>query len=241
MRYGEGLYIGYRGYDRCRQDVAFPFGFGLSYTTFAVSDLAVDTSGEVAQGTLAATVTVSVMNTGVVDGAQVVQVYVSDPEVSVTRPVNELKGFAKVHLRPGETQRVAVALDQRAFSFWSVRHQAWVVEQGDFTIHVGTSSRDLPLEHTLSVAAPSITAPLTRDSTLQEWVSDETGRRVLEEAAGAGATMNALSDELVGVIGSMPMSTLASFGGMALSHDALDRAVVTWQERTRTADAGATT
>ena len=96
VRYGEGLFIGYRGYDATHTDVAFPFGFGLSYTTFALSDLNVATSGSVADGNLAAEVTVTVANTGPVAGAEVVQVYVRDVEASVARPVRELKGFAKV-------------------------------------------------------------------------------------------------------------------------------------------------
>src|SRR4051794_30674601 len=104
VRYGEGLFIGYRGYDKCRQNVAYPFGFGLSYTGFALSDLRVATWGAVAESTFGATVTVTVANTGTVDGAEVVQVYVGDVESSVARPVRELKGFAKVFLEPGTSQ-----------------------------------------------------------------------------------------------------------------------------------------
>src|SRR4051794_13723066 len=112
VRYGEGLYIGYRGYDKAGQDVAFPFGFGLSYTSFALSDLAVTIRGSVAEGTLSATVTVTVANTGTADGAEVVQVYVQDVESSVARPVRELKGFAKVSLAAGTSQEVSIELDQ---------------------------------------------------------------------------------------------------------------------------------
>ena len=99
VRYGEGLFIGYRGYDKTRTDVAFPFGFGLSYTSFTLSDLAVALSGSVADGTLVADVTVTVTNTGTVDGAEVVQVYVQDMESTAVRPLRELKGFAKVFAR----------------------------------------------------------------------------------------------------------------------------------------------
>ncbi len=145
VRYGEGLFIGYRGYDKARQDVAFPFGFGLSYTSFALSDLSVTMRGSAADGTLAATVTVTVTNAGSVDGAEVVQVYVEDVASSVTRPVRELKGFAKVFLPAGAAREVSVELDQRAFSFWSPRHRDWVVEAGDFVVAAGPNSRDLPL------------------------------------------------------------------------------------------------
>src|SRR4029079_1255324 len=123
---------GYRGYDKAGQEVAFPFGFGLSYTTFDVSQLEVTTTGSVADGNLAATVNVVVTNTGQVAGAEVVQVYVRDVESSVGRPVPELKGFAKVELAPGGSQRVSITLDQRAFSFWSVLRHDWVVESGTF-------------------------------------------------------------------------------------------------------------
>src|SRR5215208_1411870 len=116
VRYGEGLFIGYRGYDKAHQDVAFPFGFGLSYTSFALSDLEVTTRGSVAGGDLAATVTVTVSNTGQVDGAEVVQVYVQDVESTVARPVRELKGFAKVSLPAGSSRSVSIELDQRAFA-----------------------------------------------------------------------------------------------------------------------------
>src|SRR4051794_15377952 len=118
VRYGEGLFIGYRGYDKGHQDVAFPFGFGLSYTSFALSDLQVVTRGSVADNNLAATVTVTVTNTGTVDGAEVVQVYVQDVASSVARPVRELKGFAKVSVPAGTSQQVSIELDQRAFAFW---------------------------------------------------------------------------------------------------------------------------
>jgi beta-glucosidase len=230
VRYGEGLFIGYRGYDTCHQDVAFPFGFGLSYTTFALSDLAVTTEGSVADGTLRATVTVTVTNTGAVDGAEVVQVYVEDVQSSVARPVRELTGFAKVFLAAGAARQVSIELDQRAFAFWSTRHHDWVVEAGDFVIAVGPHSRDLPLHETITVSAPSLSAPLTRDSTLQEWISDPLGRQLLEREVAGGQAAAVLTDELVHVIGTMPMSTLANFGGMSFDHDTLDRLADAWQQ-----------
>ncbi|HWI34253.1 MAG TPA: glycoside hydrolase family 3 C-terminal domain-containing protein [Lapillicoccus sp.] len=233
VHYGEGLYIGYRGYDKSRQDVAFPFGFGLSYTTFELSDLTLTTAGSVAADTLSAMVSVTVSNTGPVAGADVVQVYVRDVESSVGRPVRELKGFTKVRLEPDESQRVSIELDQRAFSFWSSRHHRWVVEPGDFAIEVGPNSRDLPLSQTVTVDAPSIAAPLTRDSTLHEWMSDPIGRQLLEDAVAAGQPGTVMHGELLSVIGTMPMSTLANFGGMSLDHHALDDAVSAWQDRCR--------
>jgi beta-glucosidase len=106
-----------------------------------------------------------------------------------------------------------------------------VVEAGAFAIEVGTHSRDLPLSQTITLDAPSIAAPLTRDSTLHEWMSDPIGRRVLGDAMAAGQSNAVMDDELLGVVGTMPMSTLANFGGMSLDHEALDEAVTTWQRR----------
>jgi beta-glucosidase len=231
VRYGEGLYIGYRGYDKADLAVAFPFGFGLSYTTFALSDLSVTTSGAAADGTLSAAVTATVTNTGPVAGAEVVQVYVRDVAASVARPVRELKGFAKVVLGAGESQRVTVDLDQRAFSYWSELLGRWVVEAGEFAVEVGRHSRDLPLVATVTVDAPSVAAPLTADSTLQEWLADPHGRELIAGAVAAGAPDPARDPELVSVIGTMPMSTLATFPGMSLDHDALDELVRRRHER----------
>jgi beta-glucosidase len=223
VRYGEGPFIGYRGYDKAHQDVAFPFGFGLSYTSFAMSDLNVATRGSAADGNLTATVTVTVTNTGTVDGAQVAQVYVQDVDTTVTRPVRELKGFAKVTLAAGKAQTVSVELDQRAFSFWSVQHRRWVVEAGDFTIGVGAHSRDLPLTETITVDAPPLAGPLTRDSTLHEWMNDPVGRQLLQNEVANGHPPALADEQLRAVIGTMPMSTLANFEGLSIDHQSLDR------------------
>ena len=225
VRYGEGLFIGYRGYDATRTDVAFPFGFGLSYTTFALSDLNVATSGSVADGNLAADLTVTVANTGPVAGAEVVQVYVRDVEASVARPVRELKGFAKVSLEPGESRQVTITLDQRAFSFWSELLGTWVIEAGEFAVEVGRHSRDLPLTRSVTIDAPPIAPPLTADSTLHEWMADPTGLALIREAVAAGQPDPTCDAELVSVIGTMPMSTLAAFQGMSVDHDTLDKLV----------------
>jgi beta-glucosidase len=231
VRYGEGLFIGYRGYDKAGQEVAFPFGFGLSYTSFALSGLQVTTRGSVAGGDLAATVTVTVSNTGQVDGAEVVQVYVQDVESTVARPVRELKGFAKVSLPAGSSRSVSIELDQRAFAFWSIRHGRWAVEQGDFVIAVGPNSRDLPLTETITIDAPRLAEPLNRDSTLQEWIDDPTGRQLIEREVANGQPGVVLEEEFLAVIGTMPMSTLANFNGMSLDHDALDRIAQQWQQQ----------
>ena len=220
VRYGEGIFIGYRAYDRLDQAVSYPFGFGLSYTTFDISNLYVVVNGSVETGDLAVSVTVSVANTGPVAGAEVVQVYVRDVESSVARPVRELKAFAKVDLQPGESQQVSVQLDERSFAFWSVLHGRWAVEAGDFEIAVGSSSRDLAQTHTITVDAPGLALPLTKDSTLQEWLADDKGRALLESEHPETPLVK--DPEFVTVVGSMPMSTLAGFPGMGLDHRTLD-------------------
>jgi beta-glucosidase len=223
--YGERIFVGYRGYDRNRQAVSFPFGFGLSYTTFELSGLAVSVAGSVETGDVRALVAVTVTNTGERAGSHVVQVYVADDLSSVARPDRELKGFAKVRLEPGESREVTVGLDQRAFSFWSEQLHRWAVEAGDFTISVGSNSRDLPLCHRVSLDAPSLTPPLTRMSTLHEWLTDPDGRALLEaELAG-----NPMFDDkmFVKLIGTMPMDTLASFG-FAFTHSQLDQLLRDW-------------
>jgi len=232
VRYGEGLFIGYRGYDASHTDVAFPFGFGLSYTTFALSDLDVAVSGSVAVGNLAAEVTVTVANTGPVAGAEVVQVYVRDVAASVVRPVRELKAFAKVTLDPRESRQVVLALDQRAFSFWSATLGRWAVEAGEFAVEVGRHSRELPLTQSLTIEAPSIAGPITIDSTLHEWMADPVAAALIAEAVAEGHTDPTRDPELVSVIGTMPMSTLAAFEGMSIDHDALDKLAQRWRDRT---------
>ena len=221
VRYGEGIFIGYRAYDTLIQHVSYPFGFGLSYTTFRIDDVNVSITGSVAGGDLAATVTASVTNTGQRAGAEVVQVYVGDVEASVARPLRELKGFVKVHLEPGETRQVSCDLDERAFAFWSQRLQQWVVESGEFMIAVGSSSRDLVATEAITVDAPRLSLPLGPDSTLHEWLDDDRGRELLTKR-----DVRLLQDpELIKVIGTMPMHTLAAFQGMALSHEELNELI----------------
>jgi beta-glucosidase len=221
VRYGEGIFIGYRAYDKLIQQVSYPFGFGLSYTTFRIDDINVSITGSVAGGDLAATVTASVTNTGQRAGAEVVQVYVGDVEASVARPLRELKGFVKVHLEPGETRQVSCDLDERAFAFWSQRLQQWVVESGEFMIAVGSSSRDLVATEAITVDAPRLSLPLGPDSTLHEWLDDDRGRELLTKR-----DIRLLQDpELIKVIGTMPMHTLAAFQGMALSHEELNELI----------------
>jgi beta-glucosidase len=143
VRYEEGVFIGYRHYDRQGIKPMFPFGFGLSYTNFEVSDLAIG-DGEF-EGDGKVTVWVTVTNTGPRAGSEVVQLYVGDPEAAVPRPIKELKAFAKVKLSPGETRRIRLDLVDRDFAYYSVAARHWMVEPGEFTLMVGTSAADIKL------------------------------------------------------------------------------------------------
>ncbi len=224
VRYGEGVFVGYRAHDRLDQPVSFAFGHGLSYTTFELSDLAVTTSGDVdATPPLGAEVTVTVRNTGDRRGAHVVQCYVGDDEATVARPPRELKAFAKVWLDPGAAERVTLTLDQRAFSFWSTTHGRWAVEAGTFTIAVGSSSRDLPLTGRVTVDAPSLQPRPDRMSTLQEWVDHPESWAVLDGFLPERHLMR--SATFVRFLGSFPMDTLAGFSSFGLDHTDLDALV----------------
>jgi len=146
--YREGVFVGYRGYESHGVEPQFPFGHGLSYTTFEYANLAI-TPGETSDGEVQ--VAFDITNTGDRSGAEVAQIYVADPEASVPRPPKELKGFAKVFLAPGETRRVAVQLNLRSFSFYDVEAGGWRAEPGQFGILLGRSSADIALRGTLTL------------------------------------------------------------------------------------------
>ena len=149
--YTEGVFVGYRGFDRSGVEPAFAFGHGLSYTSFAYADPAV---APAAGG--AATVSLTVRNSGLWAGDEIVQVYVAPPPGRVPRPPQELKGFARVSLSPGESKRVSITLEPRAFAYWDQAAKGWAVEGGAYEIRVGASSRDIRLRQRLDVTASSL-------------------------------------------------------------------------------------
>ena len=141
MEYSEGIFVGYRYYDKKKMEVAFPFGYGLSYTTFEYSNVKTDkdtlTEGETLR------VSVDVTNTGDKFGKEIVQLYVSDLKSSLPRPKKELKGFKKVDLQPGESQIVEFEIDESKLSYFDDKKHAWVAEPGKFEILIGASSSDI--------------------------------------------------------------------------------------------------
>jgi beta-glucosidase len=232
VRYGEGIFVGYRGYDAVQRQVSYPFGHGLTYTTFGYRDLAVDVTGTADGGDLGVAVSVTVTNTGSRPGQEVVQFYVGGPRAGVARPVRELKGFSKVALAPGEERRVSFALGARDLSYWSIRHHRWALAGGEFTFAVGASSRDLPLMVTVDVPASPLPARIDAMTTLQEWLADPQAAAALRQAVGTDADGNPLGilavPRLIKVIGNFPLLTLAAFGQLGLDqaavHDLIRRA-----------------
>lgn len=189
--YGEGVFVGYRYYDTYRKAVDYPFGFGMSYARFAISDVQVAKTGA-----NTARVTATVRNTSGVDGAETVQVYVAPGKAAVARPAHELKGFVKVFLKAGEAAQVAIDLDERAFAYWSEKYNDWHVEAGEYGIEVGTSSRDIAATVPVNLDGDGKTLPLTEWSSFGEWEADPFGAQVVAavERAGEEGTLPKLPD-----------------------------------------------
>jgi len=140
VRYGEGIFVGYRYYDYKDIEPLFAFGHGLSYTQFTYTDLQLPTKAKIGDQV---TVTLNITNSGNVTGKEIIQAYVRDVDSSLVRPVKELKGFAKVELAPGETKIVSISLNQRSFAFYDPQRGDWIVEPGIFELLIGSSSRDI--------------------------------------------------------------------------------------------------
>ncbi len=217
VRYGEGLYVGYRGFDAREQPVAYPFGFGLSYTTFEYgqpSATATDAGIEVR---------VPVTNAGQRDGREVVQVYVSLPGSAVRRAPRELKAFASVPVAAGETADVTLVIDRDDLAYWDTRLGRWVVEGGEYHCAVGACSRDLRGTAVAEVKGDDARVPLTTDSTLGEWLADPRGAQVLGQAfAGAadtdGMMAAAFSDPtMLLFLSAIPLGRMAAFPGSPLT------------------------
>jgi beta-glucosidase len=179
VRYGEGLFVGYRGFDAREQEVAYPFGFGLSYTTFGYGQATATASAAGIE------VRVPVTNTGDRDGREVVQVYVSLPESKVSRARRELKAFASVPVKAGETADVVLTIDRDDLAYWDTRLNRWVVEGGVYHCAAGASSRDLRTTAVVAVQGDDARVPLTGESTLGEWLADPRGGQAIAQAFAA--------------------------------------------------------
>lgn len=250
--YGEGLFIGYRYYDKKGLEPRFPFGFGLSYTRFAYTGIRTASAGHDADAGGAFAVEATVQNVGEVAGREVVQLYVRARRPRAIRPERELKAFAKPALEPGEERVVRFALDRRAFARYDPAVHDWVVDPGTFDLLVGGSSHDLPLRAAVEVRAAPVVAVLTRQSMIKAFRDHPRGWAYYEELAQAMG-FEALHDgsepddpaseplaerrkahaaELA-FVGDMPVGKLPAFSGGAFSDARLDeilRAVAAEEE-----------
>jgi beta-glucosidase len=208
VRYGEGIYVGYRYYDTLDAPVAYPFGHGLSYTSFGYDGLRCRRTGP---NTFAVTFTVT--NTGERAGAEIAQLYVHPVDPGLDRPVHELKAFAKVALAPGASTTVTLTLDERAFAYWSPARSCWTVDPGVADIQIGASSRDLRLCERVRLDGDAERPGLTADSTLGEWLTAPEGDRLRAAitAAGHADALGLADGGLPPMPAATPLSRLVSF------------------------------
>ncbi|WP_328710421.1 glycoside hydrolase family 3 C-terminal domain-containing protein [Microbispora hainanensis] len=218
VRYGEGVMVGYRYYETVELPVRYPFGHGLSYTTFATDGLTVTRTGDDR-----ATVTVRVTNTGDRAGKHVVQVYVSTTAGPVRRPARELRAFTKVSLAPGESRLVTLHLDRRAFAYYDVRLGRWVVAPGDYTIQIGENASSVVAETTISLGGDTVVPVVSLDSTLGEWLSHPLAGPALLRVLTGGKSARPEEDDENGLrmASSMPMGRFLSFAGIDIPHATL--------------------
>jgi beta-glucosidase len=191
VRYGEGLFVGYRYYDKKEIAPLFPFGHGLSYTTFQYSNLRLSARSQSPDEPLK--VQVNVTNTGNVAGKEVVQLYVHDVKSTVARPEKELKAFAKVTLAPGQTRTVSLTLTREAFWYFDMRKNEWATEPGEFEILVGSSSRDIRLKETFILLDETRAARLHTGLTVEALLDDPDGRAIVSKYIGGFLLMNDMS------------------------------------------------
>ena len=224
VEYKEGVFVGYRYYDTKNMEVLFPFGHGLSYTSFEYSELSFDKTELTDKDELR--VSVKVKNTGSVAGKEAVQLYVRDPVCEVQRPVRELKGFEKVSLEPGEEKTLQFTLNKRSFAYWNTVLGDWYVESGEFIIEIGASSRDIRLCSSVTVTSDvEIPYVFTEYSSLGEVMRTRKGGAVLKPiikpmleamSGGVGNTSDAMGEGaeemMAAMLDSMPLSTLVTFG-----------------------------
>lgn len=222
--YGEGVFVGYRYYDTYDKAVDYPFGFGLSYATFAIDGV----SGA-KTGANTARVTATVTNMSDVDAAETVQVYVAPGKASVARPKHELKGFRKVFLKAGESAEISFDLDERAFAYWSEKFNDWHVEAGEYTVEVGTSSRDIAAVAVVALDGDGKALPLDEWSTFGEWADDPVGSKIVASVYAEGEAGNLPqlpdNDMMRMFLKSMPINSmpmLMSDGGKAITAFMLD-------------------
>ncbi|MHA7220421.1 glycoside hydrolase family 3 C-terminal domain-containing protein [Arthrobacter sp. MDT1-48-3] len=213
VRYGEGLFVGYRWYDARKMPVVFPFGHGLSYTSFAYSelDLVADDTGIKAR--------VTITNTGDRGGREVVQAYVGVPNSPVARAPMELKGFTSVYLQPGESQQVSIHIRRADLAYWDTRGEGWCVENGDYEVAIGASSRDLRVRQMIMVKGDDMRHTLTPNSTIAEVLQNPVAAAVFGAVMAEGlGSSNIPEGEELGIdmarmMNSIPIGRMTTMGG----------------------------
>ena len=223
VEYREGIFVGYRYYDTKEMDVVFPFGYGLSYTTFAYSNLKLSMENPTEKDTVM--VSADVTNIGKSAGKEVVQLYIRDLTGSAIRPEKELKGFEKVFLEPGETKTVTMELNKRSFAWYNTKLHDWFAASGDYEILVGASSRDIRLTETLHLnSSQRLPMHVHMNTTLGDLLRNpetaEAAKKLIQKylsgEAGSEAASEAVSEEMtMAMTDSMPLRALMGFAGVS--------------------------
>lgn len=229
VEYKEGLFVGYRYYDAKEIESLFPFGYGLSYTTFDYTNISIDRKEIKDIDTI--TVKVKVKNTGNMAGKEIVQLYVRDIKSTVIRPIKELKGFKKVQLQPGEEKEVMFTLNNRSFAYYNTDIKEWYVESGEFEILIGKSSKEIVLSEIVNVQSTRVLRnKFHRNSTLGELMNDTMGKIIVEEImekfskkSVTGFDPRQLENSEMGqaMMKYMPLRALVNFSGGAFSDEML--------------------
>ncbi|WP_078434863.1 glycoside hydrolase family 3 C-terminal domain-containing protein [Metabacillus halosaccharovorans] len=234
VEYREGIFVGYRYYDTKNVEPLFPFGYGLSYTSFEYSNLRV--SANKINDTETLSVTVDVKNTGAVTGKEVVQLYVKDVESSVSRPQKELKGFEKVELQPGEVKEITFTLDKRSFAYYHTEIKDWHVESGEFELLVGKSSKEVVLTEKVTVESTTeIPLVVHRNTTVGDLLANPKVAPLAKELLGkaqegspfaaASEDEGEFSDMMEAMMKYMPLRALSNFSDGNLTEEKLQEMI----------------
>jgi beta-glucosidase len=223
VRYGEGVFVGYRYYESAGVPVRYPFGHGLSYTTFRTDALTLEATGDDS-----VTAKITVTNTGDRAGKHVVQLYVAGAPGPVRRPARELRAFAKVALDPGQSRTVELALDRRAFAYWDVTADRWVVAAGDYLVQVGQDVSTIVAEQPIVLTGDTVSRALTLESTVGDWFGHPVVGPVIMQGMAAGMTEEqaaqaADNPDQLKMVESMPMQQFLAFTGNAFPPEALEQ------------------
>ena len=234
--YSEDVFVGYRYYDTRKTDVLFPFGFGLSYTTFDITNIHCPES--YIQGMEKFVVTADVVNTGVLKGKAVIQLYIAPVNSNVPRPSHELRAFDKIELMPGETKAVVFELEQRDFSYWDCQTSSWLAEQGNYRIEIGFSSRDIVCCNEITLISEKTSLhQYTVNTTIGELMNDPVAVRILtpyfnimRDAFGMSQqkseTDRAMNDDMANAMfANLPLRSISSFADSKADYDTLSNII----------------